>query len=272
MTIPNEKIALIGFPFDEYSSFLKGTAEAPPLIRRAFRSAAVNTWSESGINLGEPGIITDFGDMKPEPEVDYFQEIESATGRLLEKDFRPFALGGDHSITYPVIRAIRKKFHQLDILHFDAHPDLYNEFRGNRLSHACPFARIMEEGLAKRLVQVGIRTLNGHQREQAARFGVEVLEMKDWRENRRLVFNRPLYISFDMDVLDPAFAPGVSHPEPGGFTTRQVINAVARLQASEIAGADIVEYNPRRDPLGITAAAAAKVFKEITARIVAGSR
>jgi arginase family enzyme len=109
--------------------------------------------------------------------------------------------------------------------------------------------------------------MNGHQREQAETFGVEVIEMRHWRDDITLKIDSPLYISFDMDALDPAFAPGVSHHEPGGFSTRQVINAIQALQA-EIVGADIVELNPSRDPLSYTAMAAAKILKEIAAKML----
>jgi agmatinase len=177
-------------------------------------------------------------------------------------------LGGDHAVTYPIVEAFHKKYDDLSILHFDAHPDLYNELDGNRHSHACPFARIMENGLARRLVQVGIRGMNSHQRNQAERFGVEVHEMKDWKEGIRLEFDGPLYISFDMDALDPAFAPGVSHFEPGGLTTRQAIQMIHNIRTPQIVGADIVEYNPKRDPSGVTAMVSAKIFKEVAAKMI----
>jgi arginase family enzyme len=115
-------------------------------------------------------------------------------------------------------------------LHIDAHGDLYDDFEGNKLSHACPFARIMEEKLAKRLLQIGIRTYNAHQREQVKRFNVEAIEMKDWKDGTTLKFNGPVYISLDLDALDPAFVPGVSHYEPGGFSTRQVLSVIQNLK------------------------------------------
>jgi len=180
----------------------------------------------------------------------------------------PISLGGDHSITYPIIKAISKKYGRLNILQFDAHPDLYDEFEGNRFSHACPFARIMEEKLAQRLVQVGIRSVNDHQRKQMDKFGVETIFMKDFSENLKLEFDNPLYISFDMDALDPAFAPGISHYEPGGLTTRQAVCLIQNIQAPIIVGADIVEFNPMRDLNGITAMTAAKILKELVGKIV----
>jgi agmatinase len=186
---------------------------------------------------------------------------------LLNDGYTPISLGGDHAVTYPIVRAFHQKYSDLNILHFDAHPDLYDEMNGKRHLHCSPFARIMENGLAIRLVQVGIRGMNGHQREQADRFGVEVHEMKDWKDDIPISFEGPLYISFDLDALDPAFAPGVSHFEPGGLSTRQVIQILHRIKAPEIVGADIVEYNPKRDPSGVSAMVCAKILKEIAARI-----
>ena len=145
-------------------------------------------------------------------------------------------------------------------------PHLYDEFQGSRLSHACPFARIMEEGLVERLVQVGIRTATGHQRQQMERFGVEVVEARHFRDDLRFEFKTPVYLSFDVDVLDPAFAPGVSHREPGGLSTRQALNLIQRIYA-DVVGADIVEFNPRMDPTGVTAMVCAKVLKEISAQM-----
>ena len=172
-------------------------------------------------------------------------------------------------MTLPVVRAQSRHFSDLTILHIDAHPDLYDELGGDRLSHACPFSRIMEENLVSRLVQLGIRTLNAHQRQQADRFGVEVLEMKHWRPEEGLPkdLEGPLYLSLDLDALDPAFAPGVSHPEPGGLSTRQLLD-ILRTLPHPLVGADIVELNPLRDPQGLTARVAAKLLKEVAARML----
>jgi len=260
------KIALAGIPWDENSSFLRGPSEAPPLIRAALFSEASELRSESGIDF-PPEILLDAGDVLIRSGREMREEIERFIGALFEQDLRPLSLGGDHAVTYPILKAFSRKYRDLTILQFDAHSDLYDIFEGNRYSHACPFARIMEEGLAKRLVQVGVRTLNRHQREQAERFGVEIIEMKDWRDGRVLAFETPLYISLDLDALDPAFAPGVSHHEPGGFTTRQVIDALLALEG-DVIGADIVEFNPRRDVGHLTENLSAKLAKEIAVRML----
>ena len=261
------KIGLVGFRWDENSSFLRGPAEAPPLIRKALASESSNHWSESGVEL-TPGDFLDAGDFGPGPGVDMPAAIEGAVGKLLDMNLRVMSLGGDHAVTFPILRAFARKYPRLSILHFDAHPDLYDEFEGNRLSHACPFARIMEEKLAGRLVQVGIRTMNAHQRAQVARFGVESIEMKDFRDDLALEFDTPVYITFDIDGLDPAFAPGVSHWEPGGLSTRQALDVIARVRAP-IVGADVVEFNPRVDPSGLTAAVCAKLVKELAGKMLA---
>ena len=134
----------------------------------------------------------------------------------MQKKGKILTLGGDHSVTYPIIKAYSQFYSDLNILQFDAHPDLYHEYAGNPYSHGCPFARIMEKGFIKRLVQVGIRAMTSHQKEQAERFGVEIVEMKDFKPDLDINFTGPVYISLDLDGLDPAFAPGVSHQEPGG--------------------------------------------------------
>lgn len=260
------KPALIGIPWDEMSSFMRGAAEAPPLIRAALFSEASNSFSESGIEVRRE-LIDDAGDIEVVSGEAMLARIEATISSLLVQGFKPISLGGDHAVTYPILRAFAKRYRRLSILHFDAHPDLYDNFEGNRYSHACPFARIMEEGLAERLVQVGIRTMTDHQRQQVERFGVEVIEMRDYRDDWPIDFDTPVYISFDVDGLDPAFAPGVSHREPGGLSSRQAINTILNLNA-EIVGADIVEFNPRMDVANLTETVCAKLVKEIAAQML----
>jgi agmatinase len=224
-----------------------------------------------GVDLGVAGSYEDAGDLPlaelPLADKDAFAAIEAGVAALLEQGNRPVVLGGDHSITYPVIKAFARKYPDLTIFHFDAHPDLYDEFEGNRFSHACPFARIMEAGLAQRLVQVGIRTINRHQREQAQKFGVEVVEMRMLPAYDKLKAVWAVYITFDMDVLDPAFAPGVSHREPGGMSVREAISHLHAIEG-HIVGADVAEYNPVQDVAGITATVAAKILKEILGKMI----
>jgi len=263
---------LLGIPLDGNSSYLRGAAGAPVKIREAWRCDASNKWSELGTDVGAEGAFADAGDLllsdSGDKVAEDFTEIERAISQLLEKGEQSVSLGGDHSVTYPILKAFARHYPELTNVHFDAHPDLYDEFDGSRMSHACPFARIMEDRLAKRLVQLGIRTMVGHQREQAAKFGVEVLEMAALPTYERLKIRGPVYVSFDMDVLDPAFAPGVSHREPAGMTVRE---AIAHLHAIEgtVVGADLVEFNPAQDVSGMTATVAAKMLKEILGKMIA---
>ncbi|MGB7600131.1 MAG: agmatinase [Candidatus Sulfotelmatobacter sp.] len=263
---------LLGIPLDVNSSFLRGASRAPAKIREAWRSDASNQWSELGVDTGAAEAFTDAGDLRLDDSrdtvTDDFGEIERAVSQLLRKGEQPISLGGDHSVTYPILKAFAKHYPELTILHFDAHPDLYDEFEGSRVSHACPFARIMEEGLAKRLVQIGIRNLNRHQREQTEKFHVEIIPMAALPAYDRLKNHGPVYISFDMDVLDPAFAPGISHREPGGMTVREAISLLHAVEG-EIVGADIVEYNPEQDVAGMTAIVAAKILKELMGKMIA---
>jgi len=254
------RVALLGVPSDENSSFLRGAAAAPARIREALASPATNRWTESGLDLGDERLLTDAGDVTG--------PVDEAVSRLLDRGLLPLVLGGDHSISFPVVRAFAARYRPLDLVQFDAHPDLYDEFEGSRSSHACPFARILESGLVRRLVQVGIRATNRHQREQAVRFGVEVVEMRSWDKRTRLALDGDVYVSVDLDVLDPAFATGVSHHEPGGASTRRLVDTIRALEG-RVVGADLVELNPARDPDGVTAAVAAKLVKELAARMLA---
>jgi arginase len=262
------ELAVIGVPFDEKSSYLRGAAGGPAAIRASSTGKARNPVTELGVDLEQETVLADLGDVDTSGDVDKtFLRIEAAVAAVFKKKARPIILGGDHSITYPVLKAVARARRAVDILHFDAHPDLYEDLYGDRLSHACPFARIMEEGLAKTLVQVGVRAATADQRAMAKRYGVRMVEMKDFREGLRLDFRHPLYISFDLDALDPAFAPGVSHQEAGGLTTRQAIDLIHRLKA-RIIGLDVVELNPDRDPSGITASAAVKIVKEVAGMMI----
>ena len=239
-----------------------------PLVPRVPVSVPLPTLIGLPHDLGS-SFRRDAGDLTlSESAAEARDQIETVIGALLAGGRTPLALGGDHSVTYPVLRAINRRHPKPTILHIDAHADLYDELEGDRYSHACPFARIMEEGLASRLVQVGIRTLTGHQREQADRFAVEVIDMRAWSAGSRPRVDGPVYLSIDLDGLDPAFAPGVSHREPGGLSTREVIALIQDLGGTLI-GADVVELNPRQDATGITATVAAKLVKEIASRMLA---
>lgn len=266
--IESGTIALLGILSDENSSHMKGPAKAPPIIRNVLTNGASNLFAENGINLSKNPLIADAGDIEPPAGYEGIQAICEKVKGLLAKGFRLLALGGDHAVSFPIVKAYAEQYPNLTIVHLDAHPDLYDTFDQNPFSHASPFARIMENKLAANLIQIGIRGMNDVQRDQVRRFNATVIEMKDWHSDLPIKTKGPVYLSLDMDVLDPAFAPGVSHHEPGGLATREVIRLIQRLDGP-IVGADIVEYNPERDAGEITAAAAAKLLKEVAGAMIA---
>ncbi len=257
-------ISLLGVPHDENSSFMRGPAQAPPLIRAELFSDCYSGSSETGVDLLAEGVIIDHGDVVF-GEGDAWAAIADAVEAASEHPL--ITLGGDHAITWPVLQGLTRRHGPVSILHIDAHPDLYDAYQDNPRSHASPFTRIMEEGLASRLVQVGLRAIHPDHRRQFERFGVEAIEARHCAPLPKLSFQSPVYISLDLDGLDPSCAPGVSHREPGGLTTRQVIELIQSIDAP-VVGADIVEYNPRCDLDGMTATVAAKLLKEIGGMMV----
>lgn len=258
---------VLGVPYDAHSSYLRGPALAPPAVRAALTNGSANWYTEDGRDLdpAKGADWADLGDLElPDDVLEATAIIRRAASDAIADGATLLSLGGDHLVTWPLVQAMTDRHDGLTIVHFDAHPDLYDELDGDRYSHACPFARIMEEGKVTRLVQMGIRTMTSHQREQADRFGVEVHEARD-ADAAVPSLSGPVYVSIDIDVLDPAFAPGMSHFEPGGWSTRQLLDALAQIAAQdvEVVGADLVEINPDRDVHGLTAMVGAKLFREL---------
>ncbi len=256
------QVQLIGAPTDSNSSFRRGPAQAPAAIRAQLWSEMGNAAAENGRELGREIDLHDAGDLPlTETPADDALIFEAMRGAAAAGTV-PILLGGDHYVSGPAVRGVAAVHGPVNILHFDAHPDLYDDFEGNPRSHASPFARIFEAGAAARLVQVGIRTMNAHCRAQVARWGVEVVPMRDFAAGLVPIPAGPLYVSIDLDGLDPAVAPGVSHLEPGGLTVRQLLDVLQRIHGG-IVGADVVELNPTRDINDMTAVVAAKLVKEL---------
>lgn len=256
-------IQLLGVPTDSNSSYARGPAAGPEAFRRAWTRYAEfgNATTESGLELGTDFNCTDRGDVAIDETVADHARIAAAAASAVAAG-PLIAIGGDHSVTWPLVEGVARVHGPLNLLHFDAHPDLYDDYEGNPRSHASPFARIMERGLARRLVQVGVRTWNRHNREQARRFGVEVVEWDGYSPQSVPIPGAPLYVTIDLDALDPAYAPGVSHPEPAGLSVRDIVQVLARLPVPPVA-ADIVELNPRLDAGDATAIVAVKLLKEL---------
>ncbi|MBK8567985.1 MAG: agmatinase [Saprospiraceae bacterium] len=261
-------IKLLGVPFDANSSFLRGPALAPQHIRLMDREGSANRFSEDGSLVAENETYQDMGDIHFEdtnPER-AFNAIKSTIANLLKDGTKVLSIGGDHSVSYPIISAFTGRYEGLNVLHLDAHGDLYPSFDDNPYSHASPFARLLEEGKINSLTQVGLRSLTEVQRAQIRKYGTQLVEMKDFKEDFLKDLQGPLYISLDLDVLDPAYAPGVSHHEPGGMTSRQLLKIVQSIHV-EVGGADIVEYNPVRDINNMTAMVGYKMMKELMVKM-----
>ncbi|MFQ5563298.1 MAG: agmatinase [Parvularculaceae bacterium] len=260
-------VSILGLCWDASSSYARGAALAPPVILTQLRDEASNSFSTSGVDVESTIAEESLPELGDDPEI-CRARIETAVAGVLERELVPLSLGGDHSVTLPILRAIKKKHGSVDVVHVDAHPDLYDEFNGDRFSHACPFARALEEGCIGRLVQIGLRSISPDQRATAARHGVVMLGADEADAAPADVLDAPLYLSIDLDGFDPAFAPGVSHPEPGGLTSREGLALIERING-RLLGADIVELNPLRDPQLLTAGLAARLAKELAAKIEA---
>ena len=165
-------VGVLGIPFDANSSFQQGPAKAPDRIRAALGSSAANAYSETGQRVWPAENVIDHGDLDVSniPAVrEPIDEIAAGVHNVLDRRSKLLCFGGDHAVTYPVVQAMVARYGRLNILHFDAHPDIYPQLDGNRYSHACPMARIVEEGLVDRLVQVGIRSYSAEQAKMVGR-------------------------------------------------------------------------------------------------------
>ena len=270
----SKKIGLLGVKDDGNSSFMRGASQAPRYIRDVFLSSSSNTFCEHGLDI--EAHIRDFRDIsQPDARaiIDEFIKEIVVTNKL-----SPLILGGDHSISFPVVQAVSKYLSTpLVIVHFDAHPDIYPDFEGNPHSHASPFARILENsGLCQQLISIGIRTTTPVQQTELDKHNVQVIHAKDFPAHGRdcaallakyITSTTPVYISVDVDVIEPGLAPGVSHREGGGLTVRQVVDAIQSIPGRVVA-ADLVEFNPVRDVDGITGVVAAKILKELASKII----
>lgn len=268
---PTLPLAFAGLPCDEQSTFRRGPAEGPSRIRLAYDGRCYNATTELGADLA--GLVSDAGDWLPggsweEAREDYRFRAEE----LLAGEAVPFFAGGDHAITMPLVEALEVIEEPVHVVQLDAHPDLYPEFDGDRWSHACVGARILEMEHVASLTQIGIRTLNQPQLEVARRHAgrLTILEARDLSfrpsDLSHIPEGAPVYLTVDLDAFDPAYAPGVSHPVPGGITPRQ---ALALIQEApwRLVGMDAVEVNPSLDQGDRTAVLAARLLHEAMGRV-----
>jgi agmatinase len=270
-------VALVGVPYDGGVSYRTGARFGPRAVRE--QSSLIRPWNPVlKVHPFERLRVADCGDVDVVPiSIERTHaKIEERIDAVVAAGARPLCVGGDHSITLPILRALAKRHGPLGVVHFDAHPDTWDEYFGSKLFHGTPFRRAVEEGLidTTRFVQVGIRgPLYGA--EDFAfhdQHGIEVLRIEPIKENGlpwacgRLARLRggPLYCSFDIDALDPAYAPATGTPEVGGLTSWEALSLVRSLVGTSLVGADVVEVSPPYDGPGqITSLMAANLAFEL---------
>lgn len=268
---PTFPLAFVGLPCDLASGIRRGSRQGPSRVRLAYDGRVYNAVTETGVDLS--GAVSDLGNWDPEPTWEATRELYAeraaevvGSGRVL------FAAGGDHGVTIPLVEALDALGEPVHVVQLDAHPDLYPEYAGDRWSHACTAARILEMEHVASVTQIGIRTLN-HAQAEVARMHpgrLAIVEARDVAGGSLLGSGdlpellRPgarVWLTVDLDAFDPAFAPGVAHPVPGGITPRQ---ALAMIQECgwDLAGMDVVECLPERDEGDRTAVLAARLLHE----------
>jgi agmatinase len=249
-------IVILGCPLDVTSSFRGGTKFAPDSIRRA--SWTLETYSPYLTKDLEDITFYDSGNLELPPGDLLFalDLIENAVSEIVGQDKKTLILGGEHLVTYPILKAMKKRFSAIQLVHFDAHCDLRDEYEGQKLSHATAIKRVKELGIAE-IHQVGIRSGTRQEFKELRPVGSPAL-LAD-----RLIPDMPIYLTFDLDVFDPSLAAGVTTPEPGGLMFREVMDYFSVLAGTQIVGADIVELAPDYDPTFVSSICAAKIAREV---------
>lgn len=249
-------IIMLGCPLDATSSFRGGTKFAPDSIRKA--SWTLETYSPYCKRDLDEMMFHDAGNLELRPgDLEYsLDSIEGAVSEIAGKGRKPLVFGGEHLVTYPILKAMQQFFRDMQVVHFDAHCDLRDEYEGQRLSHATVMKRVKESGIED-FSQIGIRS--GTRQEFEELLPVDSPAALAARLDR----NRPVYITFDMDVLDPSLVAGVTTPEPGGLMFNEAVGYFSVLMGMNIVGADIVELAPDYDTTFVSSVTAAKVAREI---------
>lgn len=270
-------IGLIGVPWDSGTTNRSGPRHGPRQLRDMSTMIRAQNGA-TGVRPFETVNCADLGDVPPNPAdiMDTMERITSFYDRVTSAGIRPLTAGGDHLTSLPVLRALAKD-RPLSMIHFDSHTDLFDTyFGGTRYTHGTPFRRAVEEGLLepRRVVQIGIRgtAYDSEDRDFADEVGIRVIPIEEFHargvkdvmeEAREIVGRTDTYVSYDIDFIDPAFAPGTGTPEIGGPNSYQAIQVVRELAGVRIAGADLVEVSPPFDQTGGTAFLGASIMFEL---------
>jgi agmatinase len=270
-------VALLGIPYDGGTSYRTGARFGPRAVRE--QSSLIRPWNPVlKVHPFEKLRIADCGDVDTVPiSIERtLAAIEARVSEVIADSATPVCVGGDHSVTLGILRALARRHGRLGLVHFDAHPDTWDEYFGSKYFHGTPFRRAVEENLIdpRRMIQVGIRgPLYGSEDfEFHDRHGIEVARIETVKEQgtawvaERFARLRggPVYCSFDIDAIDPAFAPGTGTPEVGGLTSYEALVLVRALAGQNLIGADVVEVSPPYDGPGqITALMGANLLFEL---------
>ncbi len=280
-------VAILGIPFDSGTSYRPGARFGPQAIRQASRHLRYNFHPAYGTEPFREFQVADAGDVPCNPYsiAEAIDQIESAASELLSNVGTLISLGGDHTIAVPLLRAMHQRHGPVALVHFDAHLDTWDTYFGAPYTHGTPFRRAAEEGLFddQASMHVGIRgpLYSSEDLAQDAELGFKVIHCDELNDQgpdhvaariRDRVGDVPLYLSIDIDVLDPAHAPGTGTPEVAGLSSRELLNILRGLKGIRMVGGDIVEVAPAYDHAEITSLAAATIAFELVNLILCGSK
>ncbi|WP_347978787.1 agmatinase [Microbacterium sp. ProA8] len=288
--VPRADVAIVGIPFDTGVSYRPGARFGPSHVRESSRLLRPYNPAQDVSPFAEAQVV-DAGDIPANPfDIgEAVADIETAATDLGARVDRIVSVGGDHTIALPLLRALTKKHGPVAVLHFDAHLDTWDTYFGAPITHGTPFRRASEEGLIDLTASCHVGTrgplYSKQDLDDDERLGFSIVSSVDIEERgieaaiervRRRVGDRPLYISIDIDVLDPAHAPGTGTPEAGGMTSRELLRMLRALSDLDVVGADVVEVSPAYDHAQLTGIAASHVVYELVtlmaARVGAGRR
>jgi len=274
-------IAIVGVPFDTGASYRVGARFGPEAIRNV--SALLRHHNEVlNVSIFEHCSVVDWGDLPVNPGYveDSYQMIEDGLLPILEGGVTPILLGGDHSVTLPELRAMNKMHGQVALIQFDSHSDTGDKRFGRKYTHGTPFRRAVEEGLllVDHSIQVGMRgsIYSRDSLNDSRKLGFELVTSVEAQEQgigeliQRIVDrvgDERVFVTFDIDFVDPAFAPGTGTPEVGGFSSREALQVVRGLKGLNLIGFDLVEVLPQYDPSQVTALLGANIVYEFVSLI-----
>lgn len=262
------KIVVFGAPFDGTTSFRPGTRFAPDVMRS--ESYGLETYSPYfdkdlvDVNIFDAGDLQfPFGNTEK-----VLKEIKEFTQGVVADGKIPLMIGGEHLVSYPAIESVFEKYKDLHVIHFDAHTDLRDEFKGERLSHATVLRRVWDFVGDGKIYQFGIRSGDGEEfRWAETHTKLTKFNTNGFKEAVKEIGDKPVYITIDLDVLDPSVFPGTGTPEAGGITFNEMMEALKDMQGLNVVGADLVELSPHYDPTGVSNAVACKILRELVLSI-----